>query len=106
MAAMRHLILLSLALAATGCGYTPPPSTDTSSASYKTDLAACDTSVEQAVVGQAAKRGYTWAASGVTRWSKIDDGMRSCMSGKGWGQIRTCTAEELRQGNSTKGLVV
>ena len=106
MARMRHLILLTLALATTGCGYTPPPRTDTASAAFKADLEVCDSSVPDAVGKQAAKRAYTWAASAVTRWSRIEDGMNACMADKGWGRVRACSETELRQGNRAGGLVV
>ena len=53
-----------------------------------------------------AKRGLSWFGGPVTRWSRIEDGMNACMAGKGWGHARACTAEELRGGNRTGGLVV
>ncbi len=81
-----------------GCGYTPSPHTDTQSPRFQADLEACRTSVPEAVNKNNAKRALRWFASGVTRWGDIDDGIRACMQGKGWGQLRACTAEELRTG--------
>ncbi len=98
-------VLLGPALV-TGCGYTPPPSTDTAAPAYKTDYAACDASVPDAVNKRNAKTGHAWFASPITRWSMLDNGMNECMAGKGWGQLRACTADELKAGNRNGPLVV
>ena len=79
-----------------GCGYAPPPRTDTASAKYQADYDACDSSVPDKVDRQNAKTGLSWFTGGVTRWSRIDSGMNSCMEAKGWGYTRACTADELR----------
>ena len=81
-----------------GCGYSPPPATDTAAPQYEADLDACRASVSKAVNARNAKTGLRWFASGVTRWPDIDEGVSACMATKGYGRIRTCTAEELRTG--------
>lgn len=99
-------MLLGSALLVAACGYTPPGETDTQSARYRADREACGSSVPSAVNRRNAKTGLAWFASPVTRWSQIGDGLNECMAGKGWGRVRTCTAEELRQGNRTSSLMV
>lgn len=99
-------MLLVPALLLVGCGYTPPGRTDTESPRYKADLAACEGSVPGAVNRRNAKTGLAWITSPVIRWSQIGDEMNACMDGKGWGRVRACTAEELRQGDRTGSLVV
>lgn len=85
-----------------GCGYTPPGGTDTKADKYRTDLAACEASVPDAVDKRNAKTGLAWMTGGITRWSQIGDGKGACMAGKGWGLTRTCTAEELRTGGGNR----
>lgn len=104
---MRHLppLLLAAAILA-ACGYTPPPQANAASPAYKTDYAACDSAVPQAVNRRNAKTGLAWISSPVTRWSQIDDGMNACMAAKGWGRVRACTTNELGAGNRTGSLVV
>jgi hypothetical protein len=52
--------------------------------------------VPDAVDRNNAKKGLTWMAGAVTRWSEIDTAMDKCMADKGWGHTRACTTEELR----------
>jgi hypothetical protein len=75
---------LTATLAVAACGCSPPPHTDTASAAYKTDLVACDAAATDAVAKRNAKRGYTWAASPVTRWSQIGDATGVCRADTGW----------------------
>ena len=99
MAFMLRSLLLISALLVAGCGYSPPGRTDTQAPGYKADLAACEAATPSAVNARNAKTGLAWFASPVTRWSQIGEGMNACMADKGWGRVRACTAEELRQGN-------
>ncbi len=103
---MRTLLLTLNAAALTAglvaCSYAPPAQTDTASPKYQADYDACQASVPDGVDKRNAKRGLTWFAGGVTRWSRIDDGLNTCMGGKGWGHLRACTAEELRQDDKTR----
>lgn len=103
---MRTLLLTlnaaALAVGLGACSYAPPAQTNTASPKYQADLDSCETSVPDGVDKRNAKRGLTWMAGGVTRWSRIDDGLNACMGGKGWGHLRACTADELRQGSKTQ----
>lgn len=102
----RSLVPLLLILCAAACSYSPPARTDTASPKYQADLDACTTSVPEAVDKHNAKTGLAWMTGGLTRWSAIDSGVDACMGGHGWGHVRACTAEELRNGNRTQSLVV
>lgn len=106
MAGMLRSLVLLAALLATACGYTPPGRVDAASPKYAADLDACDASVPDAVNKRNAKTGHSWFLSPITRWSQIDDGLNACMAGKGWGRVRSCTAEELRSGGRAGGMVV
>ncbi len=99
-------MLLLSALVLAGCGYTPPGGTDTQAPRFKADADACGASAPGAVNARNAKTGLAWFASPVTRWWQIGTAENDCMAGKGWGRVRACTAEELRQGGRTEGLVV
>ena len=105
MTVMRASILL-LAISLASCGYTPPAHTDTDQPKYLADLDTCQGSVPDAVDRRNAKRGLTWMAGGVTRWPEIGTAMDKCMEDKGWGHTRACTADELRNGTKTAGLIV
>ena len=98
---LRTLLLFGTAVVV-ACGYSPPPHTNTATPRYKTDLAACNTSVPDAVDARNAKTGLRWMASGVTRWTEIDTGIDACMADKGWGRTRACTPEELRTGGGNR----
>lgn len=102
---MRANIFVLTALLA-GCGYTPPGQTDTNSAKYQADYTACDQSVPGVVDKHNAKTGLAWISGPVTRWSRIDSAMNTCMADKGWGHARACTSDELRLGNQAGSLVV
>ncbi len=98
---MRCSILLCAAVLA-ACGYAPPAQTDVDSPKYQADLDACQSTVPDTVDRANAKRGLTWMAGPVTRWSRIDAAMGQCMGEKGWGRTRACTAEERRTGTGNQ----
>lgn len=101
---MRRVMpaLFASVLLLPGCGYTPPPRTNTGAPQYEADLDACGTGASAAVNARNAKTGLSWFASPVTRWSQIDDRVSACMADKGYGRTRTCTAEELRTGGGNR----
>ena len=101
---MRHApsALLASSLLLSGCGYTPPPATNTAVPQYEADLGTCSTSGSKAVNARNAKTGLAWFASPVTRWSQIGDRVSACMADKGYGRTRTCTAAELRTGGGNR----
>ena len=94
-------VLLGTALLLQGCGSTPPVPT-AEIPQYEADLDACHTNAAAAVDARAAKTGFAWFASPVTRWSRIDDRTAACMGRRGFGVVRTCTAEELRTGGGNR----
>ena len=95
-------ILLGLA----GCGYTPPPQTDTSKPAYRADLDACQDSAAEAVNKRNAKTAPAWFSSPVRRWGQIQDEVQVCMAGKGYGSVRWCTADELRTATKSGSVLV
>ncbi len=97
---------LALLLALAACGYEPPRQTNTSTPTYTADLDTCRDQSASEVNTTNAKTGLAWFASPVRRWSQIDDATRSCMAGKGYGQVRWCTADELRQGSRRGDMIV
>ena len=99
---IARILPLVAALVVSGCGYTPPGGTNTQSTAYRADLEACDASVPDAVDKRNAKTGLAWFGGPATRWGQIDVAMNACMGAKGWGQIRACTADELRTGAPTR----
>ena len=99
---MRRALLLMSIMLVPGCGYSPPPATDTDAPQYEADIDACSTAATKAVDGRNAKKGLTWFAGSVTRWPEIDDRVTACMTGKGYGRTRVCTAEELRTGGGNR----
>lgn len=102
---MRTLPLACL-LTLTACGYTPPPRVDTASPAYIADRDACESASAAAVNQRNAKTGLAWFSSPVRRWSQISDATQSCMAGHGYGRLRWCTADELRDGNRQGDVVV
>ena len=100
------LTLLALVLALACCGgYTPPPQTDRTTSAYRTDLAACEDSVPAEVNKRNAKTGLAWFSSPVRRPFQIGDGVRGCMAAKGYGRLRWCTDDEIRQGDRSGAVV-
>ncbi len=100
------LLLLFAMAAVAGCGYQPPAQTNTAAPAYQTDLTTCRATARKAVNTQTVKRFLGWVASPVTRWGRIDSAEESCMAGKGYGRLRWCTDEELRNGTKSGGVVV
>ena len=101
---MRPALLVLVGLAA--CGYQAPPRTDTASPAFAAARDACEDSAAKQVNQRNAKTGLAWMASPVRRWSQIGDATAACMDGKGFGRVRWCTPEELRNGNRQNGLIV
>jgi hypothetical protein len=101
-----RLLLPAMLLALAGCGYTPPPQTDTSKPAYRADLDACQDSAAEAVNKRNAKTGPAWFSSPVRRWGQIQDGVQVCMAGKGYGSVRWCTADELRTAAKSGAVMV
>ena len=99
---MRPLpALLTTCLLLSGCGGSPPvPPAEVPQ--YEAERDACRTNAADAVDGRAAKTGLAWFASSVTRWSRIDDRTDACMARRGWGRVRSCTADELRTGGGNR----
>ena len=94
------------ALVVAGCGYEPPAEVDRSKPSYHADLDACEDSAAKDVSKQNAKTLRTWVTSPVRRWGQLDRATTSCMAGKGYGQVRWCTEDELRGARRTGNVVV
>ncbi len=101
---MRHAVWAALLLA--GCGYTPPPQTEISGPAYGRDLDACRAAAKTAVNQHDVKTGLAWIAAPVTRWGRIGDATGACMAEKGYGRVRSCTAEELRSNARAGSMVV
>ena len=80
------------------CGYRAPVATNTASPTYRADVSACRDEAATSVNARNAKTGLMWFASPVTRWSAISEATGSCMAKKGYGQVRWCTADELKNG--------
>ena len=98
---MKTAALLFLAgLAA--CGYRPTAQTDTAAPGYQADLATCRDTAASDVNKRNAKTGLAWLASPVRRWGQIGDATGACMEAKGYGQVRWCTADELRTGGGNQ----
>lgn len=97
-------VLIVVALAA--CGYDPPPQVDARAPAYAANLEACRDSASTEVNTRNAKTGLAWFASPVRRWGQIRDTVQTCMAGKGYGSLRTCTEDELRAGSKSSTLVV
>ena len=103
---MRALLLLFGLLLLAGCGYEPPAQTDRSTPAYRADLDACHDQAATGVNQRNAKTGLAWFSSPVRRWGQIDDAVQGCMAGKGYGQLRWCSAEEQRAGTRSGNVVV
>lgn len=99
-------VLLIAALAVSGCGYEPPPETNTASPAYGSDLKTCKSTAGETVAKQNVKRFPTWVFSPVTRWGQADTAVQTCMASKGYGRLRWCTPDELRGGTKTGGVIV
>ena len=97
---------LAALLMLTACGYQPPPRIDTASPVYVADRDACESAAATDVNQRNAKTGLAWLSSPVRRWSQIGDATQSCMANHGYGQLRWCTADELRSGNRQGNVVV
>ncbi len=102
---MRVAVLIALAGLA-GCGYRPVAQTNTAAPAYHTDLSACEDASATDVNKRNAKTGLAWFASPVRRWGQIGDATEACMTGKGYGRLRWCTADELRSGARAGNVVV
>ena len=72
----------------------------------KTDLDACQDQAATKVNETNAKTGLAWFASPVRRWSQIGGATRACMAAKGYGEVRWCTADELRRGSRQGDVIV
>jgi hypothetical protein len=88
------------------CGYHPPPQADVTAKSYQTDLAACQDTAHTNVNKQNSKRALDWFSSPVRRWGQIREAEQSCMVGKGYGDLRWCTADELKGGKRSGSVIV
>lgn len=88
-----------------GCG-TPPPVPAAEAPRYEADLDACHANAATAVDARNAKTGLAWFAGPFTRWSRIDDRTAACMGRRGFGMVRSCTAEELRTGGGNRTVTV
>ena len=97
-------ILFLLGLAA--CGYQPPPQTNTTNPAYVADRDTCEGQSASAVNKTNAKTGLAWFSSPFRRWGQIADATQSCMAAKGYGRVRWCTADELRNGNRQGNVIV
>ena len=102
---MKSLAVFSL-LTLAACGYQPPPQTNTANPAYVADRDTCEDQSHDQVNKTNAKTGLAWFSSPVRRWSQIADATQSCMAGKGYGQVRWCTPEELRSGNRQGSMIV
>ena len=98
------MLVLSTVVGVAACGGVAPGEGRT--AAYRTDYAACDGTVTDAVDARNAKTGLAWFASPVRRWGQIGDGVSACMQDKGWGRTRACTEAELQSGSRAPNKVV
>ena len=90
-----------------GCGTTPPVLAAAAGApGYEADLDTCHTNAATAVDTRNAKTGLAWFAGPITRWSRIDERTAACMGRRGFGVVRSCTAEELRTGGGNRTVTV
>ena len=103
---MRRLAPALVLLACSACGYQPPAQTDVSKPAYRTDLDACHDAAVTEVGAHNAKTGLAWMAGPVRRWGQIAEAEQACMAAKGYGRIRTCTDEEIRNGAKSGNVVV
>lgn len=85
---MRNLAKLTLPLLLAGalgaCSLDPNVAIGRDVATYQTDLAACRASVGETVDRENAKTGPAWFASPVRRPFQVRDGVRTCLSAKGY----------------------
>lgn len=97
---------LALLLGLGACGTQPPAQTNTAASGYASDLAACEASAASAVNTRNAKTAPAWFGSPILRWGQIADARQACMTARGYGRVRWCSAEELRQGARSGNVVV
>jgi hypothetical protein len=103
---MRPVLPALLVLGLAACGYEPPAQTDRSAPAYQADLNACQDTAATDVNKRNAKTGLAWFSSPLRRWGQIEDGVQACMAGKGYGRLRWCSEDELRNGARSGNVVV
>ena len=82
LAGLTSALLLAGALGA--CALDPNVAIGRDVAAYRADVAACRASVGEAVDKENIKTGPAWFASPVRRPFQVRDGVRTCLSAKGY----------------------